>query len=148
MLELKKRGIDCEEVPGITSAIAIPAEAGIPVTYRKISRSVHIITGHTAEDKAAEDFGVLAKLKGTLVFLMGLDKLEEITDALIAEGKDWNTPAAVISGGNAVNPVILRGTLKDISEKTKKKSVQSPVVIVIGKVAAMDLQNYHYMAAR
>ena len=84
MLALKAAGIFCEQVPGITSAAAIPAEAGIPVTHRGMSRSFHVITGHTAQGKEGlpEDLEKLAGLNGTLVFLMGLSHLDAIAGGL------------------------------------------------------------------
>ena len=137
---LQKNNIPFEEVPGITSAIAIPAEAGIPVTHRGYSRSFHVITGHTVEDTASENMESLAKLNGTLVFLMGLSKIEEICSSLMENGKDENTPAAVISGGNSKNKVTVRSTLKNIAEECRKQEVLSPVVIVIGSVAELDFK--------
>lgn len=132
-------GVPCEEVPGITSAIAIPAEAGIPVTHRGVSQSVHIVTAHTAdtEDGLPAYLGELARLPGTLVFLMGLSQLPVLTGRLIAGGKAPETPAAVISGGNATSPADIRGTLADIAEKAK--NVKSPAVIVVGEAAALEL---------
>ena len=141
MLALKAAGIACHEVPGIPSAIGIPAEAGIPVTHRGASRSLHIITGHTADtaDGLPADLDAMAQLSGTLVFLMGLTRLEHIAKQLMAAGKAADTPAAVISGGNSKNPACVRGTLADIAEKTRKAQVKSPAIILVGQVAAMEL---------
>ena len=141
MKALMEAGIACEEVPGISSAIAIPAMAGIPVTYRGLSRSVHIITAHTAdtEDGLPEDMDILAKLKGTMVFLMGLGQLDRIAGRLLAAGMDEETPAAVVSGGNAPSPVTVRATLRTIVEETEKKQVKPPAVIVVGAVTALEL---------
>lgn len=141
MLALKAAGIPCQEVPGIPSAIGIAAEAGIPVTHRGVSRGVHIITAHTADtpDGLPEDFDALAKLSGTLVFLMGLGQLPAITTGLMAAGKDADTPSAVISGGNAPNPVQVRAPLSQLEQAAKKAGVSAPAIILIGDVAAMDL---------
>lgn len=138
---LTAAGIPCQEVPGIPSAIGIPAEAGIPVTHRGLSRSVHIVTAHTADtqDGLPEDFDTLAKLSGTLVFLMGLRQLPAITARLIAAGKSGNTPAAVLSGGNAPYPMQVCAPLRQIAQKAKDAGVRAPAVIVIGEVAAMHL---------
>lgn len=137
-----ERGIPFDEVPGITSAIAIPAEAGIPVTHRGLSRSLHIITGHTADtvDGVSENIEKLAVLEGTLVFLMGLSNMERICSRLIECGKDENTPAAVISGGNSENKVTVRASLGKIAEECRIKQVKSPVTIVIGPVADLDMK--------
>jgi uroporphyrinogen III methyltransferase/synthase len=138
---LQAHGIPYEEVPGISSSIAIPAAAGIPVTHRGLSRSLHIITGHTADtpDGLPVDMDTLAQLSGTLVFLMGLGKLEAISKRLIAAGKSPETSAAVISGGNAPHPMTLRGTLETLPGLASEAKMQSPAVIVVGQVAGLDL---------
>lgn len=139
MLALKEAGIPCEEVPGISSAIAIPAAAGIPVTHRGLSRSFHVITGHTADtpDGLPPELERLAGLEGTLVFLMGLGRLEQIARRLMAGGRGADTPAAVLSGGNSPNPAAVRGTLGDIAGKAA--GVRSPAVFVVGETAGLDL---------
>lgn len=139
---LMEHKIPFDEVPGITSAIAIPAEAGIPVTHRGLSRSLHIITGHTADtaDGVSESIEKLASLDGTLVFLMGLSNMKKICSRLIECGKDGNTPAAVISGGNSKNKIAVRAPLKDLVEACISKNVKSPVTIVIGPVAELNLK--------
>ena len=141
MLSLKAAGIPCMEVPGIPSAIGIPAEAGIPVTHRGISRSLHIVTAHTADtpDGLPEDFDTLAKLSGTLVFLMGLKQLPLIAARLMAAGKDGNTPGAVISGGNAPHPAFVRAPLAGLAEAAENAGVTAPAVILVGDVAGLDL---------
>lgn len=141
MMALKAAGIFAQEVPGIPSPIGIAAEAGIPVTHRGISHSVHIVTAHTADTKDGlpENFDALAKLSGTLIFLMGLTRLSAITDRLIAAGKDPNTPAAVISGGNAPNPVQVRASLSRLVQETENVGVSAPAIILVGGVAAIDL---------
>lgn len=143
MLTLQAAGIPCEEVPGITSAVAIPAGAGIPVTHRGLSQSFHVITAHTADtpDGLPRDLDRLAGLSGTLVFLMGLSRLDKLARRLVEAGKDPTTPAAVISGGCAPKPVAVRGTLGDIAERTKLVGVEPPAVIVVGEAAALDLSS-------
>ncbi len=140
---LAQAGIPCEEVPGISSAIAIPAAAGIPVTHRRLSRGIHIITGHTADtgDALPPDFDHLAKLQGTLIFLMGLRQLPLIARRLMEAGKAPGTPAAVVSGGNATHPATVRGTLADIWEKTSEAGVMTPAVIVVGETAGLDFSS-------
>jgi uroporphyrinogen III methyltransferase/synthase len=139
ILALQAQGIPYAEVPGISSAIAIPAAAGIPVTHRGLARSFHVITGHTAgtPDGLPEDMDRLAQLSGTLVFLMGLGRLRAICQRLISAGKSPETPAAVLSGGNAPHPMTVRGTVETLPDLAK--SMQSPAVIVVGEVAALDL---------
>ena len=141
VLALSQAGIPCEVVPGVSSAIAIPGEAGIPVTHRGVCRRVHFVAGHTADgsDGLPADLDHLAKLQGTLVFLMGLGHLEQIARRLVDAGKASRTPAAVLSGGNSPKPAAVRGTLADIAQKTRAAGVEAPAVIVVGDVAAMDL---------
>ena len=143
ILALNSEGIAFEEVPGISSAIAIPASAGIPVTHRKLSRSFHVITAHSAdtEDGLPADMDTYAKLSGTLIFLMGLSKLERICERLILAGKSKDTPAAVISGGNSAHPATVRGTLETLPEQARRAQVQTPAVIVVGETAALDLKS-------
>ena len=141
MLALKEAGIPCSEIPGIPSPIGIPAEFGIPVTHRGLSRGLHIVTAHTADtsDGLPGDFDHLAKLDGTLVFLMGLSQAEKIAARLMAAGKSPDTPAAVLSGGNSGNPACVRTNLHGLPEAAK--GVQSPAIILVGDVAAVDLSH-------
>ncbi len=141
ILALQAAGIPFEVVPGVTSAIAIPALAGVPVTHRGLSQSVHIVTAHTADTKDGlpSYFDRLASLPGTLVFLMGLSRLEQIAQRLMAAGKAPDTPAAVLSGGNAPCPASLRGTLADIAAKAHAAKIRPPAVIVVGGTAALEL---------
>lgn len=141
MIALKAAGIFCQEVPGIPSPIGIAAEAGIPVSHRGISHSVHIVTAHTADtkDSLPENFDALAKLSGTLIFLMGLERISMITERLIAAGKAPDTPAAVISGGNAPNPAKVRAPLSCLAQAAGNANVSAPAIILIGDVAAIDL---------
>lgn len=138
---LNENDIPWKLIPGISSAMAIPAEAGIPVTHRGVSRSVHIMTAHTREDVLRKDLRQFAGLEGTLVFLMGLESLETIADTLMENGRGKNTPAAVLSGGNSERPYKVIGTLGDIADRAKLQKVTSPAVIVIGDVVSLDLRS-------
>ena len=138
-LALQRAGIPFEVVPGITAAIAVPAEAGIPVTHRGVSRAVHIITAHTQDE--TPDFSRWAALAadGTLVFLMGLQRLPQIAAGLLAGGLPPATPAAVLSGGNAPHPAAVRASLGEIAAAARAAGVEAPAVIVVGDVAGMEL---------
>lgn len=140
-LALQAAGVPWEYVPGVTSAVAVPGGAGVPVTHRGTSRSVHIVTAHTADtpDGLPEYLEDLARLPGTLVFLMGLSRLEELARRLTEAGLPAKTPAAVISGENAPRPMTVRGTLSDIAGKVREAGVEAPAVIVVGGTAGMDL---------
>ncbi|MGN0776957.1 MAG: uroporphyrinogen-III C-methyltransferase [Candidatus Ventricola sp.] len=141
MLALMAAGIACCEVPGIPSAIGIPAQMGVPVTHRGASRGLHIITGHTSDtqDALTDNFAQLAHVGGTLVFLMGLAQLERIAQRLMDEGMPGDTPAAVLSGGNSPNPADVRAPLCAIAGEARRAQVKAPAVIVVGEVAAMRL---------
>lgn len=140
---LKAENIPYCLIPGITSAIGAAEYAGIPVTHRGVSRSFHVITGHTKEGKTAfsEDFGVLAHLEGTLVFLMGLNSIDEIANRLISEGKDPLTPSAVISKGTLPDEKCVKAPLKNIAEEAKKAELVSPAVIIVGGVTSLDMKS-------
>lgn len=137
--------IEYEVVPGITSAIAVPECAGIPVTHRGVSRSFHVITGHTKKEDGLPDcdYSTLSKLNGTLVFLMGLGNLKTIASELIHHGKSPETPTAVISAGTTNHQIVIRSTLKSIVKEADKRKVPSPAVIVIGETAAFDYRSFN-----
>jgi uroporphyrinogen III methyltransferase/synthase len=136
---LQKNDIEFEIVPGITSAVAVAAYAGIPVTHRDYCSSLHIITGHEkpGRDVSFIDYEVISKLEGTLVFLMGMKNLKEICTNLIKYGKDRMTPAAVIERGTTIDQRVIVGTLEDISTKVMDEGVKSPAVTVIGTVVGL-----------
>ena len=132
--KLSENNIPFEIVPGITSAIAVPEYAGIPVTHRGISKSFHVFTGMTAKENSFHDFKRIAELEGTLVFLMGVKNLGLIADELIKHGKDKNTPTAVIEKGTTGKQRVVTDSLEKISETAEKEKAVSPAVIVIGDV--------------
>jgi len=125
-----------EVVPGVTSAIAVPAYAGIPVTLRHSSTSFTVITGHEDPDKSDEvNWEAAAQLGGTIVILMGIGRLPKIVDRLLAGGLAPDTPAAAIRWGTRPEQHTVRSTLSAIA----REQLASPSVIVVGQVAAMDL---------
>ena len=132
--KLFEKNIPFEIVPGITSAIAVPEYAGIPVTHRGLSKSFHVFTGMTAKENSFHDFKKIAELEGTLVFLMGVKNLGLITGELIKHGKDKNTPVAVIEKGTTGKQRVITDSLEKISETAEKEKAVSPAVIVIGDV--------------
>ena len=126
--------IDFEVIPGISSAIAVPTYAGIPVTHRGINTSFHVFTGHMKKDGIEHDYETVAKLEGTLVFLMGLGNLEKITENLIKHGKMHETPVAVIKNGTTAKQETYIGTLGTIAGIVRENNVKAPVIIIIGEV--------------
>ncbi|WP_234124143.1 uroporphyrinogen-III C-methyltransferase [Clostridium hydrogenum] len=132
-LSLLKENIEFEVLPGITSPVAVLNYAGIPVTHRNISRSFHIFTAKTADDYSV-NFEVAAKLTGTLIFLMGFEKLKIITEGLIKNGMASNTPCAVVMRGTTSFQKKAVGTLLNIREKCELNGIKSPCIIVVGEV--------------
>ncbi|TDF97620.1 uroporphyrinogen-III C-methyltransferase [Paenibacillus piri] len=136
---LADHGIRFEIVPGITSAIAVPAYAGIPVTHRDFTSSFSIVTGHEYPNKtySSVNWGNLAQASGTLIFLMGVANLEFICSQLIEGGKSAATPVALIRWGTWMEQATLTGTLTDIFDKVKAANFQSPAVIIVGEVVKL-----------
>jgi len=141
-LALKKSGISYEIVSGISSSYSVPASAGIPVTHRGAASSVHIITGHEHPAKPSEalDFSVIAKEEGTLVFLMGLRSLGNICEKLIKNGKNGETPVAVISKGMTAKQRTVYGNLLTIKDEVRKNNIEAPAIIVVGDVVGVGKQ--------
>ncbi len=137
--ELIQSGVDFEIVPGVTSAISAPAYAGIPLTHREFTSSVSIITGHEdpTKNKSNMNWENIAKNNGTLVFLMGVKNLPNITKKLIENGKSPQTPIALVRWGTTTKQRTVTGTLETIVENVKKAGLKSPSVIVIGGVVTL-----------
>lgn len=144
-LALLEAGILCEEIPGISSAIAVPAAAGIPVTHRGLAGSVTVVTGTAAgedgQPRLKLEFEILARLSGTLVILMGMHFLKEIAEGLIGAGKPSDTPCAVIMEGTTGNQRCLRTILSKMPGEAAAQGYTSPAVIVVGAVAKLELSS-------
>lgn len=136
---LAEAGVAYEVVPGITSAIAAPAYAGIPVTHRGLATSFTVVTGHEDPTKASEqtDWEALARVPGTLVILMGMGRLGGIADALIAGGRPPDEPAAVVQWGTTPRQRRLVATLSTVADRVAAEGLGSPAVVVVGPVAAL-----------
>lgn len=136
---LIERGIAFEIVPGITSAIASPTYAGIPLTHRRHSSSVAIVTGHEGaeKDELAVRWDRLAEAVDTIVVLMGIGQLDQISRDLVKAGMKKNTLVAIIASGTTDKQRIVRGTLATIADAAKKADIKPPAVIVIGRVAGL-----------
>jgi len=133
-LYLKKSGIDFEVVPGITSAIAVPASVGIPVTDRRITSTFTVITGHEKTDDSRINWKALAELGGTIVILMGVENLERNMDNLLKYGLDPDTPVAIIEKGLTDDERAIYGEVSNIAKIAKDENVTPPAVIVVGEV--------------
>ncbi len=133
---LSQAGIPFEMVPGVTSAIAVPAYAGIPVTHREYSSTFMVVTGHAC-DPDTVNWELLANVE-TLVVLMGVHNLPEYARQLMKHGRSPETPVAVICLGTTPEQIVIQGTLADIAEKARE--IQAPATIVIGPVVELRQQ--------
>ncbi len=142
--------IETEFIPGISSSIGVPGLAGIPVTQRGVSESFWVITGTTSEGKISKDVAVAAKTDATVVILMGVHKLNEITEIFKKEGKD-DTAVAVIQNGSLPSENYALATIDTIVEAVNDAGISSPAVIVIGDVVKqhsdfpVELTNWKYL---
>lgn len=136
---LYQHNIPFEVIPGITSAIAVPCYNGIPVTHRDFSSSLHIITAHKKNNSSLDlDFPTISKLKGTLVFLMGVSSIKLICDGLIKNGKDINTPCAILEKGTTSKQRKIISTLKNIYNDAINNNISAPSIIVVGDVCSLS----------
>ena len=136
---LEAAGIPFQVVPGVTSALSVPAYAGIPVTHRDFCSSVHIITGHArAGAELHIDFEALRRTGGTLVFLMSVSSLPRICRGLLDAGMAPDMPAAVVERGTLPRQRKLVSTLEKLPSEAEKAGVKSPAIIVVGKVCALS----------
>ncbi|MGQ0624457.1 MAG: uroporphyrinogen-III C-methyltransferase [Sporichthyaceae bacterium] len=132
-------GIACTVVPGISSSIAVPAIAGIPVTHRGVAHEFTVVSGHAGPDAADSltDWAALGAMRGTLVLLMAIDKLPAISAALITHGRDGATPVAVVQEGSTAAAQFLRSTLAEVGADAAAAAIRPPAVVVIGEVVAV-----------
>lgn len=137
-LALSEAGIPFEIVPGVTSAVAVPAAAGIPLTHRGVASSFAVVTGHHESDGPARvDWGRLAGAVDTLVVLMGLGNLRGLAEALVAHGRAPDTPAALIERGTTEAQRTVVTTLAGLGDAAAGAALESPVVAVIGEVVTL-----------
>jgi uroporphyrinogen III methyltransferase/synthase len=138
-LALHRAGLPFEVVPGVTSGVAAPAYAGIPVTHRNVSTSVAFVTGHEDPTKGSTDvdWGKLANGADTLVLYMGVGRIGEISAGLIAAGKNPETPVACVRWGTVAEQRTVTGTLDDIAERVSDVGLKPPAIVVIGEVVAL-----------
>jgi len=141
-LALHQAGIPVEIVPGITSAIAAPGAAGIPVTHRAVATSFTVVTGHEDPTKPSEqtDWQALARTPGTLVILMGMGRLAAIAAALIAAGRPADQPAAAVQWGTTPRQRQVVSTLGDLADAVGRRGLGNPAVVVVGEVAGLAAQ--------
>ena len=134
---LTEAGIPWELVPGITSAVGVPALAGIPLTYRGVASSFGVVTGHRVAGSVSElDWRALASLN-TLVVLMGVSTLPRVVRSLLSNGRDPETPVAVIQEGTLPTERVVSGTLASISRLTAIEEIRAPATIIVGEVVRL-----------
>ncbi|KEJ00337.1 uroporphyrinogen III synthase [Clostridium botulinum A2B7 92] len=136
-LDLLEENIEFEVIPGVTSPVSVLNYAGIPITHRGISRGFHIFTAMT-KNKLDIDWKSVVNIGGTLVFLMGLGRLELITKGLIENGMDKESKVAVVMKGTTSKQKKVIGNLENIVEKVKEAKLESPVIIVVGEVVSLS----------
>jgi uroporphyrin-III C-methyltransferase/precorrin-2 dehydrogenase/sirohydrochlorin ferrochelatase len=131
-------GIPVTVVPGVTSAIAVPALAGVPVTHRGVTHEFVVVSGHLAPDhpESLVNWNALAALSGTIVLLMAVERIELFTKALLEGGRPADTPVLVVQHGTTAGQLTLRATLADAPERIREEGIRPPAIIVIGSVAA------------
>ncbi len=139
LLACLEAGVPVEVVPGVTSPIAVPGVAGIPVTQRGVSHEVVIVSGHVppGDPRSLVDWHALGRLRGTVVLMMAVENLPAITQALQAAGRSSATPAVAIQEGTTSHQRVVRATLGDIAEVVTRQGIRPPAIIVIGEVAAL-----------
>ncbi len=136
---LEEQGIPFQVVPGVTSALSVPAYAGIPVTHRDFCSSLHIVTGHArAGAELHIDFDALRRTGGTLVFLMSVTSLPKICQGLLGAGMEPGMPAAVIERGTLPGQRKVISTLENLPRDAEKAKIKSPAIIVVGKVCSLS----------
>lgn len=145
---LCERGVPFEIVPGITSAISVPAYNGIPVTHRDFCSSLHIITGHTKKSEEAEvDYEALVKVGGTMIFLMGVSAMPKICKGLLEAGMRKDMPAAILERGTTAHQRRVVSDLTNLPRDAEKAGIQTPAIIVVGEVCSLADQ-FHWAEDR
>jgi uroporphyrin-III C-methyltransferase/precorrin-2 dehydrogenase/sirohydrochlorin ferrochelatase len=136
---LAEAGIPCVVVPGISSSISVPGAAGIPVTHRGVAHEFTVVSGHVTPDdeRSLVDWAAVARLRGTLVLLMAVDKIGPIAQALMDHGKDPGTPVALVQEGTTAAQRRVDATLATVGETARTAEVRPPAVIVVGDVVAL-----------
>ncbi|BBU23446.1 uroporphyrinogen-III C-methyltransferase [Mycobacterium xenopi 4042] len=138
LLACTDAGIPVTVVPGVTSAIAVPALAGVPVTHRAVCHEFVVVSGHIApgHPESLVNWDALAALSGTIVLLMAVERIEQFSEVLIHGGRPADTPVLVVQHGTTAAQRTLRATLADAPEKIRAEGIRPPAIIVIGAVAA------------
>ncbi|MGB5796894.1 MAG: uroporphyrinogen-III C-methyltransferase [Mycolicibacter algericus] len=134
-------GIPVTVVPGVTSAIAVPAQAGVPVTHRAVNHEFVVVSGHIAPDdpESLVNWDALAAMRGTIVLLMAVERIEQFSAVLQKGGRPADTPVLVVQHGTTPAQHTLRATLADAPEKIRAEGIRPPAIVVIGAVAGFGV---------
>lgn len=134
-------GIPVTVVPGVTSAIAVPAQAGVPVTHRAVNHEFVVVSGHVAPDdpESLVNWDALAAMRGTIVLLMAIERIEQFSAVLQKGGRPADTPVLVVQHGTTPAQHTLRATLADAPEKIRAEGIRPPAIVVIGAVAGFGV---------
>ncbi len=134
-----EKGFETEYIPGISSSISVAGLQNIPVTHRGTSESFWVITGTKSDGSISEDIFTAAKTNATIVILMGLNKLEQISKIFIEEGKE-NLPAAIIQNGSLSSENFVSGSIGELPEIARKEKIGAPAIVIIGEVVRLREQ--------
>jgi uroporphyrin-III C-methyltransferase/precorrin-2 dehydrogenase/sirohydrochlorin ferrochelatase len=139
VLACAEAGVPVTMVPGITSAFAVPAVADVPVTHRGVAHEVVVVSGHVVpgDEQSLVDWEALGSLRGTIVLMMGVERLPQFADALLTAGRPGDTPVAIIEDGTMRTQRVLKSTLASVADAATAAGVRPPAVIVIGPVAGL-----------
>jgi uroporphyrin-III C-methyltransferase / precorrin-2 dehydrogenase / sirohydrochlorin ferrochelatase len=139
MIACAEAGVPCSVVPGVTSAISVPAAAGIPVTHRGVAHEVTVVSGHVppGHDGSLVDWDALARMRGTVVLLMAVQNLPAIAERLVAAGRSPKTPVAVVAEGTMPGERTVLSTLETVAEDLVREDVRPPAIVVVGDVVAV-----------
>ncbi|MGQ0482150.1 MAG: uroporphyrinogen-III C-methyltransferase [Pseudonocardia sp.] len=143
LIACAEAGLPVTVVPGVTSAFAAPAVADVPVSHRGVAHEIVVVSGHVAPDDPASlvDWPALARLRGTLVLMMGVAKIGAFAEVLVEHGRPADTPVAVVQDGTLRSQRTVRSTLAEVADAVVREQVRPPAVIVIGAVAALAGQH-------
>ena len=139
MLACLRAGVPVTVVPGLTSAIGVPTTAGLPVTHRGVAQSVHVISAHVAPDdeRSTVDWESVARDDGTIVLLMGVERIRAVADTLMMNGRPLGTPVSVIADGTMPTQRAIHTTLGEVADEVANSGIRPPAIVVIGEVVAV-----------
>ena len=136
LLALAHAGVPCMVVPGVTSAVAVPASAGVPVTHRGVSQELHVISVHVAPDdeQSTVDWPALARMNGTLVLMMAVERLPKVVETLIKNGRSPETPVMVVQDGTLPTQRALIAALSTVADRVSAAGIRPPAIVIVGDV--------------